>query len=211
MDSSQAVNRVSIGQPFVLCVYGSPRVRGNTDVLMDRFVEGLEAGGQAVERVYLRQLSFSPCREIYACRDHGACALQDDMTPLYDRIQDARALALASPIMFYGVSAVAKAFIDRCQALWSLRYLRNERVNRAPGGPKPAVFLSVGATRGPRLFEGALRTFRYVCDAVEARPWQSVTVPGVDRAGEILQHPEALERARRLGTELADLLQRPHV
>lgn len=209
MDSSRRGNGVSIERPPVLCVYGSPRAGGNTDLLLDRFAQAVTASGWPVERVILRELSIHPCREIYACRT-GGCALQDDMTPLYDRIRDAGAIALASPIMFYGVSALAKAFIDRCQALWSLRYLQKRPVNRVAGGPKPAVFLSVGATRGKRLFEGALLTFRYVCDAIEAEPWAHLTVPGVDGKAEILDHPEALAEAGALGARLAALLGERH-
>ncbi|NTU59520.1 MAG: flavodoxin family protein, partial [Deltaproteobacteria bacterium] len=116
--------------PVILCVYGSPRVHGNTDALMDAFAAGVEGAGAVAERVYLRNLKISPCREIYACKNHGRCALQDDMQPLYDRLRDVDAVALASPVMFYGVSATAKAFIDRCQAFWCLKYERGESVSR---------------------------------------------------------------------------------
>ena len=75
-------------EPEILCIYGSPRVHGNTDLLMDAFASGVEQAGGRAERVYLRNLKISPCREIYACRDKGKCALRDDMDALYDRLKE---------------------------------------------------------------------------------------------------------------------------
>jgi multimeric flavodoxin WrbA len=186
----------------VLCVYGSPRIRGNTDRLMDSFCEGVqEAGGEPV-RVYLRSLKISPCREIYACKEQGQCALKDDMQPLYEALRDSDAIALASPVMFYGVSAHAKAFIDRCQAFWCLKYIRHEPVSRSRLGEKKGVFLSVGGSQGAKIFEGPLLTFRYFLDTLDARPWKSLTYRGIDEKGDIDRHPVALREARELGRAL---------
>ena len=206
MDSSHGGNGVSNGPggpgPRIVCVYGSPRVRGNTDRLLDAFARGAEEAGAAVERVYLRNLNISPCREIYACRDRGECALRDDMTPLYGALHTAEGIVLATPVMFYAVSAHAKAFIDRCQALWSIKYQRREPVNRSRVPRRRAVLLSVGASGGKRLFDGILLTFRYFCDAVEAEPGRALTYRGIDAAGEIERHPTALADARRAGEDL---------
>ena len=207
MDSSHEGNGVSNGPagpgPRILCVYGSPRVRGNTDRLLDAFILGAQEAGAAIERVYLRNLTISPCREIYACRDRGECALRDDMTPLYGSLRTAEGIVLASPVMFYAVSGHAKAFIDRCQALWSVRHQRHKSVNRSRVPRRRAVLLSVGASHGKRLFEGIGLTFRYFCDAVEAEPARSLTYRGIDGAGEIESHPTALAEARRAGEDLA--------
>lgn len=192
----------------VLCVYGSPRVHGNTDALMDAFVRGVEEGGGVVQRVLLRNLKISPCREIYACEREGGCALDDDMQPLYESLRDADAVALASPVMFYGVSAHAKAFIDRCQALWCLKYRRGERVSRSRVPRRRGVFLSVGGSKGQRLFEGPLMTFRYFLDAIDAEPWKNLTIREIDRKGDAEKHPSALEEARALGRELAEEVRR---
>lgn len=192
--------------PIVLCIYGSPRPKGNSDRLMDAFAEGVEAAGGQAERIFLRDLAFSPCREIYACRIAGECALRDDMTPLYDRLRRADAIALATPVMFYGVSALAKAFIDRCQALWSLRYLVGERVSLGPVGRRKGVLLSVGATRGQKVFDGIRLTFRYFLEALEAEPWAEVLVREVDDRGDIDGRPEALAEARQTGARLVGAL-----
>ncbi len=202
MNSSQLETTVSNRPVDVLCIYGSPRPRGNTDRLMDALVEGIEGAGGVAERVYLRNLKISPCREIYACKKGSGCALDDDMRPLYQRLREADALALASPVMFYGVSAHSKGFIDRCQALWCERYLLERRVSRSPLAVRKGVFLSVGGSKGQKIFDGPRLTFRYFLDTLEARPWKELTYREVDERGDIETHPTALQDARQLGAEL---------
>jgi multimeric flavodoxin WrbA len=175
---------------------------------MDAFAAGVEEAGGRAERVYLRNLKISPCREIYACRDEGRCALRDDMQPLYDALRDADAVALASPIMFYSVSAHTKAFMDRCQAFWCVKYLRKESVNRSRLPWRKGVFLSVGGSRGQKIFDGALLTFRYFLDTLDAAPWRWLTYREVDEKGDIERHPVALAEARALGGELVAAVRR---
>ena len=136
---------------------------------MDWFIEGVELAGGSVERCYLRNLKISPCREIYACKNEGRCALDDDMQPLYEKLRETEAIALASPVMFYAVSAHTKAFIDRCQALWCIKYLRGEPVNRSLLGERKGVFLSAGGSKGAKIFEGPLLTFRDFLDTLDAK------------------------------------------
>lgn len=186
----------------VLCVYGSPRVRGNTDRLMDAFAKGVEQEGATAQRIYLRNLKISPCREIYACKRDGRCALQDDMQPLYDSLREVDAIALASPVMFYSVSAHTKAFIDRCQAFWCLKYLRHDPVNGSRLAERKGVFLSVGGSSGRKIFDGPLLTFRYFLDTIDAVPWKALTYRDVDDKGEIDEVPGALEEARVVGRDL---------
>lgn len=205
MDCSRASLAVSNAPlpPLTLCIYASPRVHGNTDQLLDAFSEGLETGGSRVERVYLRNLKISPCREIYACKEAGQCALKDDMQPLYELVRRADAIVLASPVMFYGVSAYAKAFIDRCQALWCLKHRAKRPVSLSRLPARKGVLLSVGGSSGERVFEGALLTFRYFLEAVDGTFWKALTYRRIDEKGEIEQHPTALDEARALGGDLA--------
>ena len=187
------------GKVTILCIYGSPRIRGNTDQLLDAFCEGVEAAGGVAERVYLRNLKISPCREIYACENAGKCALNDDMQPLYDRLRRVDGFALASPVMFYSVTAVAKAFIDRCQALWCLKHRRGEKISLGRLAERKGVFLSVGGSRGQKIFDGPKLTFKYFLETLDAEPWEALTYRQIDDKGDIAKHPEALDQARELG------------
>lgn len=184
----------------ILGIWGSPRKGGNSEILLQAFLDGAVEGGGEVERLALRELKITPCLEIYHCFKDGTCPIKDDMLPLYDKLLQAEVVALASPIFFYGVSAQAKAFIDRTQALWSRRYILKKDF---PGPERQGVLLCTGATHGKLLFVGARLTAKYFFDAINVTYAAEILVRGVDEKGAILGQPEVLERARLLGRRLA--------
>lgn len=184
----------------VLGIWGSPRRGGNSEILLDAFLEGAGQGGAAVEKVALRELKISPCQEIYHCFKDGTCPIKDDMRDLYDKLLSAQVVALASPVFFYGLSAQAKAMIDRTQALWARRYVLKHDF---PGGNRQGVLLCTGATKGRLVFVGCRLTAKYFFDAINVSYAGEILVRGVDEKGAILQKPETLTAARDLGRRLA--------
>jgi multimeric flavodoxin WrbA len=190
----------------ILAVYGSPRRRGNTALLLDQAVQGAEETGAAVEKIVLRDLKISPCQEIYGCRKTGRCVIQDDFQEVHDQLQQCRGLMLASPIFFYTVSAQAKILMDRCQSLWVKKYW----IDQVPFGQKTysrkGLFISVGATSGKKLFDGALQTVNYFFDVLDMELWQALLYRGLDFEGDVLKHPEYLEEAYARGKAFAQAL-----
>jgi multimeric flavodoxin WrbA len=184
----------------VLGILGSPRRGGNSEILMKAFLQGAKEGGAEVEELLLRDHKISPCLEIYHCFKDGTCPIKDDMRDLYDKLLAADVVVLASPVFFYGVSAQAKAFIDRTQALWARRYMLKKDF---PGGHRQGVLLAVGATKGRLLFVGVRLTAKYFFDAVNVRYAAEILVRGADEKGAINDQPEVLEKARDLGRRLA--------
>ncbi len=89
----------------VLGIMGSPRIKGNTDLLLDEALKGAQSQGAEVEKITVANLKIAPCREIYACLKDGNCAIRDDMDGIYLKILAADAVIIASPIFFYTVSA----------------------------------------------------------------------------------------------------------
>ena len=186
----------------ILAIYGSPRRKGNTSLLLKRAVQGaIEAGGQ-VEEVVLRDLNMSPCLEIYGCKQTGRCVIQDDFQKVYEQILSCHGLMLASPIFFYAVSAHTKILMDRCQSLWTKRYWLEETPTGKREARRKGLFISVGATKGKRLFDGALLSVRYFFDALDVELWRSLLYRGLDLEGDVLRHPEFLEEAYRAGKAL---------
>jgi multimeric flavodoxin WrbA len=184
----------------VLGIMGSPRRHSNTEILLDRALEGASEAGAEVEKVLISKLKISPCLEIYACFKDGNCTIKDDMQALYENLVEADHIVFASPIFFYGVTSQAKAVIDRCQALWARRHVlgmgkEDKRVRRG-------VFISVGATRGEKLFDGAVLTVKYFFDAVGVAYSGDLLIRGIDNKAQIRERPTALEDAFRLGQEL---------
>ena len=142
----------------VLGIMGSPRIKGNADLLLDEALNGAKSQGAEVEKLVVDKLKISPCKEYLGCFRDGNCVIRDDMDAIYPKLLEADLLILASPMFFYGVSAQAKALIDRCQALWARKHVLKQNL---PDGGRKGAFIAVGATRGKRLFEGATLTVKY--------------------------------------------------
>ena len=186
----------------ILGISGSPRECGNTEVLLEEALKGASEAGAEVEAVFLRDKTISPCLEIYGCKVDGRCVIEDDFHEVADKMVQADALILASPIFFYTVSAHTKMLMDRCQSFWVKRYLLREPIT--PGrSRRKGVFISVGATHGKRLFEGVTLTVRYFFDALDVDLSDTLLVRGVDEKGEIFNHPEEIRAAYELGSRLA--------
>ena len=189
--------------PQIVAIYGSPRRRGNTATLLKHTVQGAVDAGAQVNEIVLRDLKMSPCLEIYACKKNGRCAIKDDFHQVVDQILSAKALMLASPIFFYTVSAHTKILMDRCQSLWVKKYW----IDKVPFGqwePKrKGLFISVGATKGKKLFNGVLLTVKYFFDVLDMELFRSLLYRGLEFEGDVLKYPEYLEAAYEAGKSLA--------
>jgi len=191
----------------ILAIYGSPRRKGNTSLLLKQAVQGAKEQGAEVEEVVLRDLKMAPCLEIYGCKKDGRCVIKDDFQGLYDSLLSCQGIMLASPIFFYTVSAHTKILMDRCQSLWVKRYLLEKAVLGVGERTKKGLFVSVGATSGKKLFEGTLLTVRYFFDVCDAELWRYLLYRSLDFEGDVLNHPEYLQDAYRAGKELAQAVE----
>ncbi|BAU23707.1 NADPH-dependent FMN reductase [Caldimicrobium thiodismutans] len=184
----------------ILAIHGSPRLGGNTDHLLTFLLEGVKASQGEFERINLYELKFSPCIECGECDHLGECILQDDMQFLYQKYLEADLLVVATPIFFYSHTSMVQAFFERFQAFWARKY----RLGLPhPQGKNPrGILLSLGATKGKKIFEGVIRTFKYVMDAGWGAYVGGLFFREIDKKGEILKYPEILDKARELGKEL---------
>jgi len=190
----------------VLGIFGSPRRGGNTDLLLAEALRGAAEEGARVEGIHLCDFLITPCRECLSCFHDGACVIEDDMRKIYPLLLDADIVIFASPIFFYGITGWAKAMVDRCQALWARKYILHDSSLGKEGKKRRGFFISVGGTKGPRMFEGAILTVKYFFDAFNTDYTGELLFRGVDACGDILKDPAALPQAFAAGRKLvADL------
>jgi multimeric flavodoxin WrbA len=185
--------------PKIVAIYGSPRRNGNTAALLKKTIEGARDSGADVEEIVLRDLKMSPCLEIYGCLQAGECAIKDDFQMVRDKILNARGLILASPVFFYSVSAHTKILMDRFQSLWVKKYWVDKTPKNEPSNPRKGLFISVGATRGKKLFDGMLLSVRYFFDVLDMELWKTLLYRQLDFQDDVLKHPEYLEEAYSSG------------
>lgn len=74
--------------------------RGNTNLILAPFLEGITDEVAEVELYYTHDLEISPCRGDLACwtTTPGRCAIEDDMRWLLSKLREADAWVLASPV-----------------------------------------------------------------------------------------------------------------
>lgn len=186
----------------ILAFCGSPRKNGNTEILLEEFLKGAQMEGAAVECLYITDFSITPCRECLACFQDGQCVIPDDMQEIYPRLLAADIVVLASPIFFYGVTGWSKALIDRGQALWARKYVLHDPSLGKEGKRREGFFISVGGTKGQKMFEGAILTVKYFFDAFNARYAGELLFRGVDAKGDILKQPNALTDSLSAGKRI---------
>jgi multimeric flavodoxin WrbA len=187
----------------VVGIAGSPRPGGNTRLLLAEVMRGAASKGAEVKTIVLSELDISPCQHCNECFKAGNCKLNDDMQLVYRELVTTDRIVLASPIHFMGVTAQAKAMIDRCQSLWARKY----RLNRPPLGDRrlrKGLFVSVGGSRQAGLFEPALATVKTLFTSLDIDYAGKLVFAGIDELGAITGHPDALKQAYAAGQKLVE-------
>ncbi len=92
------------------------------DSNVDRMVKVImEKTGYESEFIKLTDLSYSACKScVWLCAGPQLCTLEDDLLPYYQKVKEADAVVLGSPIHFGTVNAGMLAFISR---LWGFRHV----------------------------------------------------------------------------------------
>ena len=183
----------------VLGINGSPRVGGNTDILLEEALKGASREGARTEKIVLNNLNFSPCQECENARDDGTCIIEDDLQPIYQKINEADVIILASPIFFGSLSAQMKMMIDRFQCLWRAKYLVKKNV----GKKRKGGFISVEASTRKNFFDNAKSIVKNFFAVIDVDYQEELFCSGVSEKGDILKHPNFLKRAFELGRGLS--------
>ena len=100
----------------VLAINSSPNMnKGNTDMLLTPFIEGMKEAGAGVELLYTKKLKINPCQGEYACvmKTPGKCFQNDDMQMLIPKLGEADIWVFASPVYWENIPGPMKNLIDR--------------------------------------------------------------------------------------------------
>ena len=180
----------------VLGIVGSPRKEGNTDLLVDRVLEGAESRGATVDKVYLKGLNIQECDGCHTCWQGKDCSKNDDMNGLYPQIVEHDVIVFGTPVYWYGPTALMKAFIDRFVYF-------NCPENRESITGKSAVIAIPFEDDQPEAASLLVTFFQKCFDYLEMKLVGQILVPGVTEKGEIRRRTDSLEQAYQLGTRLA--------
>ena len=100
----------------VLAINGSPHTgEGNTAMILNPFLEGMQEAGADVDLFYTRKLKIGPCNGDMSCWfvNPGTCGQKDDMQMLLPKFKEADVIVWASPVYYSGVTGPLKNLMDR--------------------------------------------------------------------------------------------------
>ena len=175
----------------ILAFIGSPRKGGNTDLLVDAFLEKALEDGHLAKKIYLHDHRIGPCIDCRACKKGTMrCPLPDDMRSIYPAIDAADVMVFGTPVYWFGPSGPMKQLFDRLRPYYASRTLSGKRaILVAPAGDGPA--------QADLLENMVHRSFA----SLDVAYLGSVLATGYDR-GDVLRDGAALDAASSLGASL---------
>ncbi|MDD4321020.1 MAG: flavodoxin family protein [Acidaminococcaceae bacterium] len=102
----------------IIAINGSPRKNGNTATLLNKALEGAKEQGAETEIINLYDLNYKGCISCFACKrkggkSYGKCICADELLPILQKIEQADALILGSPIYLGIVTGEMRSFMER--------------------------------------------------------------------------------------------------
>ena len=117
----------------VIILNGSPRTNFNTAKMLKEAQKGAESVGAKVEYYDLVKLNYKGCMSCFACKlkdskTNGLCALRDDLRPILEKILQADAVIIGTPVYFSQATGMFRNLMER-MLFAPLRYMRSEKTN----------------------------------------------------------------------------------
>ncbi len=106
----------------VLGILGSPRLGGNSDILLEEALTGAREAGGETEKIALVRKKISGCLNCEKCNETGVCAVQDDMLEIHKKILETDAVIHSVPVYFWAMTSQMKAYLDRWCAFFDANW-----------------------------------------------------------------------------------------
>lgn len=172
----------------ILAISTSLRTNGNSETLLDSFIEGAKASGNDVEKITLKGKRIEFCRGCLACQKIGKCVIDDDSIEIVKKMKEAKVLVFATPIYYYEMCGQLKTLLDRANSLYGSDYKFED-----------VYVLSTAAEDEEGVDERAVNGVCGWIDCFERCSLKcTVFAGGVTDVGEIKNHP-ALKQAYEMG------------
>ncbi|TAN35200.1 MAG: flavodoxin family protein [Candidatus Methanoperedens sp.] len=199
-------------------ISGSPRAKGNTDLLVQEALKAASGAGVDTEFISLAGKKIKPCNGCGTChteKSKGICTIKDDDLPgIYEAMKDADGIIIGSPVYFLSVTAQLKALFDRSVIL---RYAKGmpQDMPGVPGGPEFLLKNKVGGALavGGGRDGGQLFTINHI---LQWMLMQSMIVVGNNFAmggsamagmkGDALKDEIGIAMARHVGLRVAEVV-----
>jgi len=206
-----------------IIINASPRKKWNTAEVLDSARKGAESVGAETEYINLYDLVFKGCRSCLICKrkdkTKGKCYWRDDLTPLIEKIFEADALIIGSPIYFGQPTSEFRALLERL-IFCIMSY--DDGSSYFTGKVNVGIFYTMNAPI--EFYEQSMKDslasneflFKYlngevvsypVCDTLQVHKYSEYNMAGFSQEAKekqlILQFPNDLEKAFEIAAELS--------
>jgi len=180
----------------LVAIVGSPRLKGNTNYLVDQALEEAAKLGAQTEKIVLSQYEVNPCLGHEDCASLDSCLQKDDAGWILERFREADGVILATPVYYYNVTAQMKAFIDRNYFL----YKHDQKYKARAVG-----IIIVAEQMG---IEDTLYTLRQFVDwSFDVKEDRIFSVGGyANKLGDAKNNLPLVEASRKLGRQMVEIL-----
>jgi multimeric flavodoxin WrbA len=184
----------------VLGIAGSPVKNGNTEILIREALDAAKKEGVKTEFASLVNKKVEPCN-LQTCKDACSkgkeCPIEDDAKSIINRMIQADAVTMGSPVYFRTVSAQLKALMDRTRMV----YYPERRMENKLGG---AIAVGDGRVSGQEFTIATIHNFylSHKMIIVGSKWYGAYAVAKKGKKG-VLQKPKDIEYARELGKRIA--------
>ena len=97
----------------VLIINGSPRINGNSSILVKELKGIFAKENVEVDEYQIASKAISGCMECGYCYTHGECVFKDDVNDLAKRFESADGLIVISPVYYGSANGSVISLLDR--------------------------------------------------------------------------------------------------
>ena len=182
----------------VLGLIGSYRKLGNTEVLVKEALMKAHAQGADVDILRLTDLRIEPCKGCMACAfKQEGCQIPDGWHTFRDKLAESDAVVLGAPTYLLGPAGIIKMITDRNIAF---------QAGTLHPGAKPGAIISVSGIRGWDPFSLPMLNVFMFTSGLKVIDQVMFYAQG---PGEILLDDSAVERARKVGSNIFEAASKP--
>jgi multimeric flavodoxin WrbA len=184
----------------VLGILGSPRVGGNSDLLLDQAMAGARDAGAEVEKVILSRKQISGCLDCQKCNESGVCVIKDDMIELHQKILDSHAIIHSVPVYFWSMTAQMKAYLDRWCAFFDADWNWHKIYSKKMKGKKIGL-ITICGDPNVSTADPIVHSFSKTCEFSGLNFFGTVRV-SASAKGEAASNEKAKKEAYHLGRKI---------
>ncbi|MDD9303218.1 MAG: flavodoxin family protein [Desulfobacter sp.] len=189
----------------ILGVGGSPRQKGNSDILLNTIIHAAAEEKTQCRSVQLRDVQFQGCIGCEKCRKDKICTgLTDGMSLIYNGIISSQGLVLVSPTHNYNITSWMKAFIDRLYCFYNFQKTHPRAwSSQFENQNRKAVVVAVCEQENKKDMGFTIEAMKLPLEALGYEVIEELSVFKVFEKARVKKDTATLERASNIGKRLA--------